>query len=106
MSQLAATPGTSTNGLCKKYHFTRLQLAMIPMAHGLDALTRIQMRLASLDEFDFVWAPGLNDYCINAATNDFVWVYMVQRKIGVSWAEAEDAMAKALGKFFRTFATV
>ena len=92
--------------LCKKYYFTREQLDMIPTAYGFDALTRIQMRLASLTVFDFVQAPGLNDYCINAENMDFIWIYRVQRKIEVTWDEAEATMAQALSDFFRKFAVV
>lgn len=90
--------------LTKYYYVTDRQISKVPHAHGLDSLTRLQIKLDRLDQVDNVQPPGLDDFRIDKVESDFIWCFRIERRIGVPWNEVDGAVAKALGEFLKTCA--
>lgn len=88
----------------KYYFITDEQRRKIPPSHNLDGLTRLQIKLARLDQVARVQPPRLNDFRIDSGSNDFIWCFQIERRFNKSWGEVDRAVAKALSEFMQTCA--
>ncbi len=90
--------------LTKYYYVTDKVISKVPPAHGLDNLTRLQMKLDRLDQVMMVCPPNADDFHIDKAEGDFIWRFLVKRRIEVPWSEVDAAVAKALSEFLKACA--
>lgn len=89
--------------ILKAYHVTHTQMSKVPASHGLDSFTRLYMKLSRLPQVARVQAPTQdlkgNDYRVSDVEKDIVWIYRVERRLGVTWQEVDAAVAKAFSEF-------
>ena len=94
--------------LIKCYSVTETQMSKVPDSHGFDGFTRLYIKLSQLSQVVHVQAPKIDitgsDYRISGPEGDFIWIYRIERRIGVSWSEVDAAVAKAFGEFMSTCA--
>lgn len=64
------------------------------------------MKLVELPEVVHVQPPNIgfksNDYRVCEREQDIVWIYRIERRLGISWEEVDQAVHKAFNEFMHS----